>query len=63
METPTTLISSPAGTLAVLCAVAAVFFLLEQRTGAVPVSILLGYAMGNYLAPLTGQLARIAAGQ
>ena len=34
METPTTLISSPAGTLAVLCAVAAVFFFLEQRTGA-----------------------------
>jgi hypothetical protein len=24
---------------------------------------LLGYALGNYLAPLTGQLARIAAGQ
>ena len=32
----------------------------------IPVSILmalLGYAMGNYLAPLTGQLARMAAGQ
>jgi len=32
----------------------------------VPASILLallGYAMGNYLAPVTGHLARIAAGQ
>lgn len=37
-----------------------------HRPGLVPVSILmalLGYAMGNYLAPLTGQLARMAAGQ
>lgn len=34
METPTTLISSPAGTLAVLCAVAAFFFFLEQMTRA-----------------------------
>ena len=32
----------------------------------VPVSILmalLGYALGNYLAPLAGNLARLAAGQ
>ena len=38
----------------------------HHRESLVPVSILmalLGYAMGNYLAPLTGQLARIAAGQ
>ena len=38
----------------------------HHRPGLVPVSILmalLGYAMGNYLAPLTGQLARLAAGQ
>lgn len=38
----------------------------HHRPSLVPVSILmalLGYAMGNYLAPLTGQLARIAAGQ
>lgn len=38
----------------------------HHRPNLVPVSILmalLGYAMGNYLAPLTGQLARIAAGQ
>ncbi len=38
----------------------------HHRPNLVPASILmalLGYAMGNYLAPLTGQLARIAAGQ
>jgi uncharacterized membrane protein len=38
----------------------------HHRPNLVPVSILmalLGYALGNYLAPLTGQLARIAAGQ
>ena len=38
----------------------------HHRPSLVPASILmalLGYAMGNYLAPLTGQLARIAAGQ
>jgi uncharacterized membrane protein len=38
----------------------------HHRPNLVPVSILmalLGYAMGNYLAPLTGQLARLAAGQ
>lgn len=38
----------------------------HHRPSLVPVSILmalLGYAMGNYLAPLAGQLARIAAGQ
>lgn len=38
----------------------------HHRPSLVPVSILmalLGYAMGNYLAPLTGQLARLAAGQ
>ncbi len=38
----------------------------HHRPSLVPVSILmalLGYAMGNYLAPLTGQLARIVAGQ
>ena len=38
----------------------------HHKPSLVPVSILmalLGYAMGNYLAPLTGQLARIAAGQ
>jgi uncharacterized membrane protein len=38
----------------------------HHRPSLVPVSILmalLGYAMGNYLAPLTGQLARMAAGQ
>ena len=37
-----------------------------HRPSLVPVSILmalLGYAMGNYLAPITGHLARIAAGQ
>lgn len=37
-----------------------------HRPSLVPVSILmalLGYAMGNYLAPLTGHLARIAVGQ
>ena len=26
-------------------------------------AVTIGYALGNYLAPLTGQLARIAAGQ
>jgi uncharacterized membrane protein len=38
----------------------------HHRPNLVPASILmalLGYALGNYLAPLTGQLARIAAGQ
>lgn len=38
----------------------------HHRPSLVPASILLallGYAMGNYLAPLTGHLARIAAGQ
>jgi uncharacterized membrane protein len=38
----------------------------HHRPSLVPVSILmalLGYAMGNYLAPLTGHLARMAAGQ
>lgn len=38
----------------------------HHRPNLVPASILLallGYAMGNYLAPLTGHLARIAAGQ
>lgn len=38
----------------------------HHRPSLVPVSILmalLGYAMGNYLAPLTGQLARLVAGQ
>jgi len=38
----------------------------HHRPSLVPVSILmalLGYAMGNYLAPLTGQFARIVAGQ
>ena len=38
----------------------------HHRPSLVPVSILmalLGYALGNYLAPLTGQLARIVAGQ
>ena len=38
----------------------------HHRPSLVPASILmalLGYALGNYLAPLTGQLARIAAGQ
>lgn len=38
----------------------------HHRPSLVPVSILmalLGYAMGNYLAPLAGNLARIAAGQ
>ena len=38
----------------------------HHRPNLVPAAILmalLGYAMGNYLAPLTGQLARIAAGQ
>jgi len=38
----------------------------HHRPSLVPVSILmalLGYAMGNYLAPITGQLARMAAGQ
>ncbi|MEJ2172383.1 MAG: DUF819 domain-containing protein [Woeseiaceae bacterium] len=38
----------------------------HHRSSLVPASILmalLGYAMGNYLAPMTGHLARIAAGQ
>ncbi|MDH3746649.1 MAG: DUF819 family protein [Gammaproteobacteria bacterium] len=38
----------------------------HHRPSLVPVSILmalLGYAMGNYLAPIAGRLARIAAGQ
>lgn len=38
----------------------------HHRPNLVPASILmalLGYALGNYLAPLTGHLARIAAGQ
>ena len=38
----------------------------HHRPNLVPAAILmalLGYAMGNYLAPLTGQLARIATGQ
>ncbi len=38
----------------------------HHRASLVPASILmalLGYAMGNYLAPLTGHLARMAAGQ
>lgn len=38
----------------------------HHKPSLVPVSILmalLGYAMGNYVAPLAGQLARIAAGQ
>ena len=38
----------------------------HHKPSLVPVSILmalLGYAMGNYLAPLTGHLARIAVGQ
>lgn len=38
----------------------------HHRPNLVPASILmalLGYALGNYLAPMTGQLARIAAGQ
>jgi uncharacterized membrane protein len=38
----------------------------HHRPNLVPVSILmalLGYALGNYLAPLTGHLARIVAGQ
>ena len=38
----------------------------HHRPSLVPASILmalLGYALGNYLAPLTGQLARLAAGQ
>lgn len=38
----------------------------HHKPSLVPVSILmalLGYAMGNYIAPLTGQLARLAAGQ
>ncbi len=38
----------------------------HHRPSLVPASILmalLGYAMGNYLAPLTGHLARLAAGQ
>ncbi len=38
----------------------------HHRPNLVPASILmalLGYALGNYLAPLTGQLARAAAGQ
>lgn len=38
----------------------------HHRPSLVPVSILMaliGYAMGNYLAPLTGHLARMAAGQ
>ncbi len=38
----------------------------HHRPSLVPVSVLMalmGYAMGNYLAPLAGQLARIAAGQ
>jgi uncharacterized membrane protein len=38
----------------------------HHRPSLVPVSILmalLGYAMGNYLAPVTGNLARMAAGQ
>ena len=38
----------------------------HHRPSLVPASILmalLGYALGNYLAPLTGQLARMAAGQ
>lgn len=38
----------------------------HHKPSLVPVSILmalLGYAMGNYLAPLTGYLAKIAAGQ
>lgn len=38
----------------------------HHRPSLVPASILLallGYAMGNYLAPLTGHLARMAAGQ
>jgi uncharacterized membrane protein len=38
----------------------------HHRPSLVPVSILMaliGYAMGNYLAPLTGHLAKFAAGQ
>ena len=38
----------------------------HHRPNLVPASILLallGYALGNYLAPLTGHLARIAVGQ
>jgi uncharacterized membrane protein len=38
----------------------------HHRPNLVPAAILmalLGYALGNYLAPLTGQLARLAAGQ
>jgi uncharacterized membrane protein len=38
----------------------------HHKPSLVPVSILLallGYAMGNYIAPLAGHLARIAAGQ
>jgi uncharacterized membrane protein len=38
----------------------------HHRPNLVPASILLallGYAMGNYLAPLTGHLARMAVGQ
>jgi uncharacterized membrane protein len=38
----------------------------HHRPSLVPASILmalLGYAMGNYLAPLTGHLARMAVGQ
>ena len=38
----------------------------HHRPNLVPAAILmalLGYALGNYLAPLTGQMARIAAGQ
>ena len=38
----------------------------HHRPSLVPVSILmalLGYAMGNYLAPLAGTLAKLAAGQ
>jgi uncharacterized membrane protein len=37
-----------------------------HRPSLVPISILMaliGYALGNYLAPLAGHLARIAAGQ
>jgi uncharacterized membrane protein len=37
-----------------------------HRPSLVPVSILMaliGYALGNYLAPITGHLARIVAGQ
>ena len=72
METPQILISSPTGVLAVAsaadidAAASAPIVTAHHRPSLVPASILLallGYALGNYLAPLTGHLARISTGQ